>query len=139
MNLLSKHKHLATVSLSETLEVFNDIPFWVWDPVQHEIDYDNNYNTNLEIHTCCAQHVLGLPEKEHMVGRDKNDNPIIQTKQHPLYPWQKPMIESILNYDPTASIKATGMGNTTITLALMVWLTLKDDDMVGDAQILKIL
>jgi len=130
----TQKKHLANTSSTEVLDAFNGIPFWIWDPVKHKLAYENSYNTNLETCTCCSQHLLGLPEKEHLIGRTADDRPIIETRKHPLYPWQRPIIESILNYDPTASIKATGMGNTTMTLALMTWLCLKDDDFVDDTQ-----
>ena len=69
MNVRSQYKkylqsNLHNTSSSETLDAFNDIPFWIWDDVKHEIKFRESYNQNLETHTCCAQHLLGLPEKE---------------------------------------------------------------------------
>ncbi len=123
------HQSLHSVKgSSKGLDIFKGCEFWIWDQSVHQKVYDATKGE------CCFNHIIGLPEKEHAIGRRPKDNSlIIETHTHPIYDYQKPVIESILNYDPTLSLKATGTGMTTMTLRLMAWLCLRNDDYVGDS------
>jgi len=115
-----------------------DIPFWIWDPVKHQHTYEKSWNSDIERCTCCFWHTVGLPVKEHLIGRKsptKNHpegEPILYEKAHPLYPYEKPIIDNLMDLIPTASLKATGMGVTTMTLGFMAWQTLESDKLYKD-------
>jgi hypothetical protein len=126
-------KWLQSTNTSSKTQIFKDCEFWIWNKKTHEKLY------NATNGKCCFNHIVGLPEKEHLVGRGPptEDNelgkPLLEIKTHPLYDYQESVIKSVLNLEPTMVEKATGMGITTLTLRLMCWLALKDDELNGQS------
>lgn len=114
-------------SASSDIAIFRDVPFWIWQKDAHQKAFSDTKGK------CCFNHIVGLPEKEHLIGRgpptpdNELGRPLLETRAHPMYDYQEPVLKSILNLEPTMVEKATGTGITTMTLRLMCWLCLKDD------------
>ena len=135
----AKKLNLASISSSELLNILNDTPFWIWDPVKHQDSYEKKWSSNLERGCCCFWHTIGLPVKEHLVGRlepteeHPDGVPVLKKIAHPMYDYEKIVIEPILDIIPTAVLKAAGLGITSLILGLMSWLTMKDDTYYGQS------
>ena len=114
-------------SANSDIAVFRGVPFWIWQTDAHEKAYKDTDGK------CCFNHIVGLPEKEHLIGRgpptpdNELGRPLLETRAHPIYDYQEEVIKSITNLEPTMVVKATGTGITTMTLRLMCWLCLKND------------
>ena len=92
-----KWKKSRLASASSDISIFRDKPFWIWDKDAHEALYEKTDGK------CCFNHIIGLPEKEHIIGRTPptNDNeegrPILETRTHPIYDYQKNIIDTVTN------------------------------------------
>lgn len=117
--ILDKEKILT--ESSRTLKILRGKPFWIWDHMEHEKEYDDTSGI------CCFWHIIGLPEKEHLVGKDQNGNEILETRKHPLYDYEEEVFHELFKHRYIRIKKATGMGMTTFFLGLITWLCVKDD------------
>lgn len=98
------------------------VEFWIEDELEHEkrrIETDG---------LCCFWHIIGLPEKEHLIGLDKQGNEILEKKSHPMYDYELEIYNNILHERYIRIKKATGLGITTLLLGTMVYLCVKDDE-----------
>lgn len=113
------------IESSSTLKILREKPFWIWDHIEHEKEYDNTFGN------CCFWHIIGLPEKEHLVGKDQNGNEILEKRKHPMYDYEEEVFHELFKHRYIRIKKATGIGMTTFCLGLMTWLCLKDDSYKG--------
>ena len=103
---IQQRTNLQTTKQAESskLEIFKSKPFWINDPIKHEIVY------NKQLGYCCFNHIIGLPQKN---GKDQKifDYEIEITKYLELTKnlWIK---------------KARGLGLTEFFLRYLVWLCL---------------
>jgi len=104
-NDLSKFGHFDTNNPS--INLLKGLSFYCWDSTK--FGFDNN---------CCFQHAIGLP-------KDKNGI------EHPLYPYEKTIVDILDNNKRLFVLKATGLGITELMLRYMAWLCLKDDKLTG--------
>ena len=88
------------------LELLKGLDFYCWNKTK--FDYD----------LCCFNHAILLP-------KDKNGT------QHPLYPYEKVIVDTLDNNKHLWVLKATGLGITELMLRYMAWLCLKDDKLTG--------
>ena len=98
-----------------------DCEFWVWDESIHQKLYDTTGGD------CCFWHIIGLPEKEHLIGKKANGTEILELRQHGMKPYEKEWFDALQQNRYIWIKKATGMGATTFFLGYMIWLCLKDD------------
>lgn len=106
---------------SETLKILRGKPFWIWNEIEHEKQYDETHGN------CCFWHTIGLPEKEHLVGRSPDGYEIVEKRKHPLYDYEKEAFFELFRHRYIRIKKAAGMGMTTFFLGLMAWLCVRDD------------
>lgn len=91
----------STLQGTDILSTFLDIPFWIWEPCLHRIQYatEDGY--------CCFNHMLSLPRKDGV--------------SYPLFGFQK-IIFDMLEQNPNVWIKkARGLGLTTFILRYLTW------------------
>jgi hypothetical protein len=112
---------LQSVSANEVLSKLEGLPFWIWNKEEHEAEWNRGI--------CCFNHVVpaGLPVKDNI--------------RHPIYPWQKPIVDILLNDDDNnipffqrghlALLKARGSGGSELGLRVMMWLATKDRKLAG--------
>lgn len=105
---------------SEAPELKNK-PFWIWNPEDHETAYDDSDKK------CCFWHIIGLPIKEHLVGRTAQGKEIILRKTHNLKRYQKEWLDALELNRYLWIKKAAGMAATTFFLGHMAHLALKND------------
>ena len=89
------------VSTENNLLQLKGLPFYCWDTTKFGFDF------------CCLNHALGLPKKGSI--------------EHPLYPYEKTIIDILEKDKHLFVLKATGLGISELILRYMVWLCLKDD------------
>ncbi len=99
-----------TITSSE-LDIFQGLPFWIWDQEEHK------RQDKISKGKCCFNHVLGLP-------RDNNDS----TKINPLFDYQQTIYESLQSHRHLWILKSTGLGISEFFLRYMSWLCLKDNE-----------
>lgn len=95
-------------------KIFNKItnkPFWLWNKDQDKQEFDKHNGA------CCFNHVVGLPEKNGIL--------------HPLYPFQKEVIDNLEKYRRLYVLKASAIGITTLLLRYIVYRCLFDDSWKG--------
>lgn len=112
----------------EFYNLFSDIPFYIKDPDLHKKLYDDKERIKIVItrvddytgdyvyhiiHTCCFNHMVGLPT-----------NP--RGEERPLWDYQLDLIEKLNLYDWLFILKATGLGITELMIRYMSWLSLID-------------
>lgn len=103
--------------------MFQNCPFWLWlEPKEHEREFQRTHGK------CCFWHIIGEPEKEHLIGRDANGQEIIENLKHPMMEYEKEWYDAMQENRYLWVKKATGMGATTFFLGYMVWLCLRNDD-----------
>jgi hypothetical protein len=124
-----KQDRLRVRQNSSLLSVFRGKPFWIWDSAEHQAAFERTGGL------CCFNHIIGLPEKEHLVGKEEIGEGqvryLTETRTHPLYDFQKQIIESLENYRYVFLLKSTGLGATELLLRYICWLALKDDRYAG--------
>lgn len=127
--LIVKQQNSKTDRLNSDISVFRDKPFWIWDSEEHRIAYSQSNGT------CCFNHIIGLPEKDHLIGKntlpDGTVQYITENKVHPLYDFQKEILDALENFRYIFLLKATGLGATEILLRWICWKALKDDTYKG--------
>jgi hypothetical protein len=87
-------------------DIFKGLEFYCWN------------TTKLGIDSCCYTHLIGLP-------RDKNN------VEHPLYDYEKNIIDILEKNKHLWVLKATGLGISELLLRMMSWLCVKDNKLVG--------
>ena len=92
------------------LNSLKGLPFYCWD------------TSNFGFDSCCFQHLLGLP-------RDKDGI------EHPLYPYERTIVDLLEIKKHVYILKATGLGITELMLRFMSWLCLRDDKLKGSQMI----
>jgi len=101
------------------------VPFWVWDEAAHKLLCNDERGAN------CFWHIIGLPEKEHLIGRKVNGQEIFQSITHEMMPYEKEWYDALEKSRYLWVKKAAGMGATTFFLGYMVWLCLRNDEYQG--------
>lgn len=98
----------------------------MWNPIDHEKQYDETHGN------CCFWHIVGLPEKEHLVGKSPDGHEIVEIRKHPLYDYEQEAYFELFKHRYIRIKKAAGMGMTTFFLGLIAWLCVKDDSYNGE-------
>jgi len=80
-----KSYHLASSEAS----LLRNCEFWVWDKSVHEKLFDSTGGA------CCFWHIMGLPEKEHLVGKKANGNEILHIKMHGMKLYEKEWFDAL--------------------------------------------
>jgi hypothetical protein len=111
---------------SEALKIFRGKPFWVWNKIEHEKQYDQTHGN------CCFWHIIGLPEKEHLIGKSPDGHELVEIRKHPIYDYEQEAYFELFKHRYIRIKKATGMGMTTFFLGLIAWLCVKDDSFNGE-------
>src|SRR5579872_998361 len=104
--------------------------FWIEDPLEHEL---KNMETNGK---CCFWHIVGLPEKEHLVGKNENGQEIVEKRKHEIYDYEIEIYKLFLSNRYIRIKKATGLGITTLILGLMAYLSVKDNKYNGQDMVI---
>jgi len=97
--------------------------FWRWDLS----DKDHAAVCQAEKGKCCFWHIIGVPEKEHLIGKKANGNEILESKPHGMKQYEKEWFDALQENRYIWVKKAAGMGATTFFLGYMAWLCLRDD------------
>ena len=100
-------------------------PFWIENQTEHE-----KLGTKTG-EKCCFWHIIGLPEKEHLVGKSADGREIFEKRKHPMYDYELEAYKFIFDNRYVRIKKATGMGITTLMLRMMGYLCVVDDSYMG--------
>lgn len=129
-------KQLQHLQLSDFFYQLRGIPFWC----------DSRDITIPRRSKCCINHFIGLPEKRHLIGFDREGKPISQSELHPLFDYEFGDYQDPLSQEEKRLLglfqlleqklflwikKATGLGITEIILRYIVWKCVKDDSWRG--------
>jgi hypothetical protein len=106
----------ALKTREEYFKRFRNCEFWIWDKEAHEAEYKRTTGK------CCYRHLIGLPVKN--------------GQTHPLYPYQKPVIDALERHRLIAVFKPRSAGITELILTYMEWLCLKDNKLAGSQMII---
>ena len=101
--------NLASQKFEDSLDVFLNKPFWIWDQEKHNIE---NLITDSN---CCFNHLIGLPQK--------ND------KQFPLFDYEKLIYDAIENNQNIWILKSRGIGLTTFVIRYLAWKILSTQEL----------
>ena len=93
----------------DSLSVFLDKPFWIWDNYLHGAQY-----TKTNGH-CCFNHLISLPTKD---GR-----------QYPLFDFQEFIFDALEQNQNIWIKKARGIGLTTFMLRYLAWKILSSTEL----------
>ena len=93
----------------DSLSVFSNKPFWIWDYSEHETKYLES------IGQCCFNHILSLPTKG--------------AKQYPLFNFQQIIFDTIEQNKNVWIKKARGIGFTTLMLRYISWKILSSTEL----------
>lgn len=104
-------------------------PFWIEDQTEHEKIRETDKK-------CCFCHIVGLPEKEHLVGRSLDGKEIFEKRSHPMYDYEMELYHILDNERYIRIKKATGIGITTFILYLMAWYCVRDDRHRGEKMVI---
>jgi len=118
-------KQFSELSGNTEAPILRNKPFWVWDEDAHKLLCNDEDGPN------CFWHIIGLPEKEHLIGKKANGQEIIQVKKHGMKQYEKEWFDALQQSRYLWIKKAAGMGATTFFLGYMVWLCLRNDDWQG--------
>jgi len=119
-----KNQYSQQTGIIEAPELRNK-PFWVWDVDAHSMLCNDEDGPN------CFWHIMGLPEKEHLIGKKANGQEIISIQKHGMFDYEKEWYDAMLENRYLWIKKAAGMGATTFFLGYMAWLCLRNDDWQG--------
>ncbi len=121
-----KNKTVDSFYKTEFAKQIHDKPFWIEDELEHQQASEATSGK------CCFWHVMGLPEKEHLVGKSPDGRDIIEKKKHPMYDYELETYEHILKNRYARIKKATGMGVTTLVLGIMAYRCVVNDNHNGE-------
>jgi len=107
---------------SSTSALLNNSEFWVWDESIHTKLFDTTGGA------CCFWHIIGLPEKEHLIGKKATGQEIFENRQHGMKQYEKEWYDALQENRYLWIKKAAGMGATTFFLGYMAWLCLRNED-----------
>jgi hypothetical protein len=93
----------------DTLSIFLDKPFWMWDHDIHETEY---IKTNGH---CCFNHLISLPTKD--------------DRQYPLFQFQALIFETVEQNQNIWIKKARGIGVTTFMIRYLAWKILSSSEL----------
>jgi hypothetical protein len=93
----------------DTLSIFLDKPFWMWDHDIHETEY---IKTNGH---CCFNHLISLPTKD--------------DRQYPLFQFQALIFETVEQNQKIWIKKARGIGVTTFMIRYLAWKILSSSEL----------
>lgn len=108
---------ISTRTLSSSLLLLKDKPFWLWDKQEHRQEFIKTEGQ------CCFNHIIGLPVKD--------------KKEHPLYDYEKLLFDNLFTSQESFKdkhlwvLKSTGLGITEFFLRIIAWLCVKDDSLKG--------
>lgn len=122
----AKKRRLDNFDRTEFAKQVRDKPFWIQDEVEHQQQMAATCGK------CCFWHIIGLPEKKHLMGKGEDGRDIIETKKHPIYDYEMEVYDAIKEYRYVRIKKATGIGITTFILGLMIYMCVKDDELKGE-------
>ena len=106
------HRQNQTNQLSSSsLDILRNKEFWYWDKEYHKQEYLRTKGQ------CCAQHILGLPEKNN--------------KKYPLFDYQKLIFDAIENNQNIWILKSRGIGLTTFMIRYFAWKILSSSELDG--------
>jgi len=105
--------------------ILKNCEFWIWNEDIHTKLFDSTGGA------CCFWHIIGLPEKEHLIGKKANGQEILELRQHGMKQYEREWFEALEKSRYLWIKKAAGMGATTFFLGYMVWLCLRNDDWQG--------
>ena len=116
-----KKRRLDNFDRTEFAKQVRDKPFWIEGEAEHQ------HKMIETSEKCCFWHIIGLPEKKHLMGKGEDGKEIIETKKHPIYDYEIEVYDTIMTNRYVRIKKATGIGITTFILGLMIYLCVKDD------------
>ena len=99
--------------------------FWIQNEMEHQL---------LQMETdraCCFWHIIGLPQKEHLVGLDADGREIFQKTTHPMFDYEMEAYRFILENRYARIKKARGMGITTLVLAMIAYFCVRNNKYAG--------
>jgi hypothetical protein len=114
------------IESSNTLKILQGKPFWIWNEIEHEKQYEQTHGN------CCFWHIVGLPEKEHLVGKSPDGHELVEIRKHPIYDYEQEAYFELFKHRYIRIKKAAGMGMTTFFLGLIAWLCVRDDSFSGE-------
>lgn len=118
----AKKRRLDNFDRTEFAKQVRGKPFWIEDETEHQ------RQTIATSEKCCFWHIIGLPEKEHLMGKGEDGKEIKETKKHPIYDYEMEVYNTILTNRYVRIKKATGIGITTFVIGLMIYLCVKDSE-----------
>ena len=121
-----QNKNTDSFCRTEFAKQIRGKPFWIIDELEHQQALATTSGK------CCFWHIIGLPEKEHLVGKSEDGKEILEKKKHPMYDYEIEVFESILSNRYVRIKKAAGMGITTLILGIMVYMCVRDDKFKGE-------
>lgn len=122
----AKKKKLDNFDRTEFSKQVRDKPFWIVDEVEHQQKMAETSEK------CCFWHIIGLPEKEHLIGKSAEGNEIIEKRRHPIYDYEIEVYDTIMKNRYVRIKKATGIGITTFVLGLMAYMCVRDNRLKGE-------
>ena len=102
---------LVLSDYKESLDIFKDKPFWIWDQQEHNEQFIKG-KTNGQ---CCFNHIIGKPVK--------ND------KEYDIFPFQKLIFDSIEHNQNIWILKSRGIGITTFMIRYLAWKILSSSEL----------
>jgi hypothetical protein len=114
-SLAAENNNQQNQQLNSKFTVFLNKPFWINDPVKHEIIY-HNPDPNL-FHKCCFNHIIGLPTKN---GEEME-----------MFDYEQEIEKYIKNYKNIWLKKARGLGVTEFMLRYLAFLCVSTNDYQG--------
>lgn len=94
---------------ADSLDIFKDKPFWIWNQVEHNIKYHKTGGQ------CCFNHIVGLPTKNN--------------KQYPIFPFQEQIYDAVEQNDNIWILKSRGIGATTFLIRWLSWKILSSNEL----------
>jgi len=121
-----RYKQLKNSRIESSVSaLLQNSEFWIWKESLHEKLFDTTGGA------CCFWHIIGLPEKEHLIGKKANGQEILELRQHGMKKYEKEWFDALQKSRYLWVKKAAGMGATTFFLGYMAWLCLRNDDWQG--------
>ena len=94
-------------SSNSKLDIFQGLPFWIWDKEEHR------RQDKLNRGKCCFNHILKCPTKDNI--------------EKPLFDYQQTIYDAMQHQKHLRILKSTGLGVSEFFLRYMAWLCLKDN------------
>lgn len=119
-------KNIDSFHRTEFSKHIREKPFWIVDELEHQQALEKTSGK------CCFWHIIGLREKEHLVGKSEDGKEIVEKRKHIMYDYEIEIYDGILANRYVRIKKAAGMGITTLVLGIMLYMCVRDDKFKGE-------